>query len=143
MQRHAAFKHTLFKWSKEYTRPWKLFSLLVGVSLLIYGSFYYRAMDWDISISVIMAFFTYLTAPWSLRVVIKRQWQYFPAMLFVTWFSVDGCYWLYWQVVNPVAIDMMRDANFLASLSLYVICGLIWFYQGSLVELWQDIKTSF
>jgi hypothetical protein len=71
----------------EYARPWKLFSLAAGIALLVAGSFYYQAPDWDIPISLIMAAFAYLSAPWSLRVV-----------------------------VEPVALEMMRDANFAASL---------------------------
>lgn len=32
---------------REYLRPWKLFTLALGIGLLIAGSFYYRAPDWD------------------------------------------------------------------------------------------------
>jgi len=124
----------------EYKRPWKLFLLFVGVTLLIAGSFYYQAPDWDIPISFIMALFTYLTAPWSMRVLIERQWKNFPLMLFYTWFSVDGCYWLYWHFKNPIALEQMRDANFLASLCLYSTCGLIWYYKGSLKQFIADGK---
>jgi hypothetical protein len=126
----------------EYCRPWKLLALCAGLLLLIVGSYYYRAPDWDIPISFIMAFFTYLTAPWSLRVVIKRQWNYFPLMLFWTWLSVDGCYWLYWHFKDPVALELMRDVNFPASLSLYGICGLVWYYQGSLKDLLTELRNT-
>jgi len=81
-----------------------------------------------------MASLAYLFAPWSVRVVIERRWRDLPAMLFVTWFTVDGCYWLYWRTKNPVALELMRDANFLASLALYGICGVLWLYRGSLRE---------
>lgn len=47
---------------KELLRPWKLITLGIGVTLLIAGSYYYAAPDWDITISIIMAGFTYLTA---------------------------------------------------------------------------------
>jgi hypothetical protein len=104
------------------------------VALLIAGSFYYEAPDWDIPISLIMALFAYLFAPWSLRVVIGRNWRRLPLALFLTWFTVDGCYWLYWRWKNPVALELMRDANFLASLALYGICGVLWLYRGSLRE---------
>jgi hypothetical protein len=120
---------------REYKRPWKLFTLFAGLSLLIAGSFYYEAPDWDISISFIMAILAYLTASWSMRVVIERQWKKFPLMLFYTWFTVDGCYWLYWHSKNPQVLELMRDANFPASLSLYGMCGLVWYYHGSLKEL--------
>ena len=97
----------------EYARPWKLLTLAAGIALLILGSFYYEAPDWDIPISLIMAALAYLAAPWSLRVLIERQWRHWPLMLFATWFTIDGSYWIYWHFKNPVALEMMRDANFL------------------------------
>ncbi|HUQ26230.1 MAG TPA: hypothetical protein VM140_11200 [Burkholderiales bacterium] len=123
---------------REYLRPWKLATLLLGIALLIAGAFYYEAPDWDIPISFVMAILAYLTAPWSLRVIIERRWRRLPLMLFFTWFTVDGCYWLYWRFKNPVALDLMRDANFFASLALYGICGVLWLYRGSLRELARD-----
>lgn len=119
----------------EYRRPWKLATLAIGIALLVAGAFYYDAPDWDVPISLIMAVLTYIAAPWSLRVIVERRWRLWPAMLLATWFTVDGCYWLYWRFKNAAALDMMRDANFLPSLCLYFICGLIWFYRGSLREL--------
>jgi hypothetical protein len=124
----------------EYKRPWKLGSLLAGIALLIAGSFYYQAPDWDIPISIIMALLAYFTAPWSMRVLVERQWKRFPLMLFFTWFTVDGCYWLYWRLKNPVALELMRDVNFLASLCLYSICGLIWYYKGSLKQFLVEAR---
>ena len=122
----------------EYARPWKLATFAIGVALLIVGSFYYEAPDWDIPISLIMATLTYLTAPWSLRVIVERRWKLWPGMLLATWFTVDGSYWLYWHFKNPVALEFMRGANFLPSLSLYMICGLIWFYRGGLRQMFSD-----
>ncbi len=124
----------------EYTRPWKLFALFIGLSLLIVGSFYYQAPDWDIPISFIMSFLAYLTAPWSMRVIFERQWKRFPLMLFYTWFSIDGCYWVYWHYKNPQALELMRAVNFFASLSLYGMCGLVWYYQGSLRQFISEAK---
>lgn len=123
----------------EYTRPWKLCILALGVALLILGSFYHEAPDWDIPISLIMAILAYLTAPWSLRVIVERRWRLWPAMLFATWVTVDGSYWLYWHFKNPVALETMREANFFASLTLYGICGVIWLYRGSLRQLSSKI----
>jgi hypothetical protein len=126
----------------DYRRPWKLATLAIGIALLVAGSFYYEAPDWDIPISFIMALLAYLTAPWSLRVMVERQWRWWPAMLLATWFTVDGCYAIYWHFRNPVALEMMRDANFPASLSLYWMCGLVWFYDGSLKELFTEAKAQ-
>lgn len=120
---------------REYARPWKLCTLAAGLALLIAGSFYYQAPDWDIPISIMMASLTYLTAPWSLRVILERRWRQLPAAIFVTWFTVDGCYWIYWSFRNPAALEAMRDANFPASLALYGLCGILWLFNGSLREL--------
>lgn len=127
----------------EYLRPWKWFSLAVGIVLLIWGAAYYQAPDWDIPISLIMAGLAYLTAAWSLRVILERQWKHWPLMLFYTWFTVDGSYAIYWSLKDPVALEMMRAANFPASLSLYWMCGLVWLYRGSLRQLSSDVKNQF
>lgn len=118
----------------EFLRPWKLFTLSIGIFLLIWGSHYYAAPDWDIPISLIMAFFAYLTAVWSMHVLIERRWGDFPLMIFATWWTVDGCYSLYWFFRNPVALDYMRAANAPASLSLYWMCGLVWYWNGTVKE---------
>jgi hypothetical protein len=126
----------------EYMRPWKLVTFAIGVALLIVGSFYYQAPDWDIPISLIMATLTYLTAPWSLRVIVERRWKLWPVMALATWFTVDGCYWLYWHFKKPAVLELMRDANLIPSLFLYILCGLIWFYRGSLRQLFSDMGTQ-
>ena len=118
----------------ELLRPWKIFTLGIGVLLLIWGSFYYTAPDWDIPISLIMAFFAYLTAGWSMHVMVERRWRDFPLMIFATWWTVDGCYSLYWFIKNPAALDYMRAANAPASLCLYWMCGLVWYWNGSVKE---------
>lgn len=127
----------------EYRRPWKLSTLALGIALLVFGSFYPGAPDWDIPISFIMAILAYLTAPWSVRVILLRQWRRLPLMLFATWFTVDGCYALYWSFNNPAALALMRDANFFASLSLYGLCGVGWLYRGSLRQLRADFRQHF
>jgi hypothetical protein len=89
-----------------------------------------------------MAILAYLTAPWSLRVILDRKWRHWPAMFFVTWLAVDGCYAVYWSFKDPVALEMMRAANFPASLSLYGMCGVLWLYRGSLGQLYSDFKNQ-
>lgn|SRR5574337_735968 len=119
----------------EYVRPWKLASLAVGIALLVLGSIYTPAPDWDVAISLIMAVCTYFTAPCSLRVVLEHKWRQFPLALLCTWFSVDGCYAIYWYFKDPAVLHLMRAANAPASLALYGMCGVIWLYRGSLVSL--------
>jgi hypothetical protein len=126
----------------ELFRPWKLATLAVGIGLLVAGSFFYRAPDWDITISLIMAGLAYLSASWSMRVMVERQWRHWPLMLFWTWLTVDGCYWLYWHFKNPVALELMREANAPASLSLYWMCGLVWYFHGTTKEYFGVIHAQ-
>ncbi|CAN7296341.1 hypothetical protein [Acidovorax sp. Leaf78] len=123
----------------EYRRPWKLSALAVGIGLLLLGAELTPAPDWDVPISFIMGLLAYATAPWSLRVLMERQWRVLPLAVFMTWFTVDGCYAIYWYVKDPAVLELMRDVNFLASLTLYGMCGLVWLYQGSLRQGWQAL----
>jgi len=122
--------------------PWKLVTFVIGLSLLVVGSFVVSAPDWDIPISIFMAAFTYLTAGWSMHVLVERRWHDWPFMLLLTWWCVDGCYALYWWLVDPQALMLMRDANWPASLALYWICGLVWFWNGTLLELLCKIMAG-
>lgn len=125
---------------EELLRPWKLSTLIIGIGLLVIGSFYYQAPDWDIPISFIMAGLSYLSASWSMHVMVERRWKQWPLMVLMTWLTVDGCYWIYWSWKNPVALELMRSANATASLALYWMCGLVWFYRGTLKEFFTDVK---
>jgi hypothetical protein len=112
----------------------------MGIGLLLLGAELTPAPDWDVPISFIMGFFAYAMAPWSLRVLLERQWRAVPMALFLTWFTVDGCYAIYWYLKDPAVLALMRDVNFPASLSLYGMCGLVWLYQGSLRQAWQAVR---
>ena len=129
-------------WISEYRRPWKLITLAIGLGLLVAGSFIYQAPDWDIPISVIMAGFTYLTAGWSMHVLIERRLRYWPLMAFHTWWAVDGCYALYWSIRDPEALAWMRSANWPASLCLYAMCGLVWYWNGTLREFYVAARKK-
>lgn len=112
------------------------------MALLVAGRFHYRAPDWDIPISLIMAFVAYMTSSWSMRVMVEPRWKQWSLMLGVTWFAVYGCYWLYWRWQDPVALEMMREANALASLSLYWTCGLVWYFRGTANEYIEVVQTQ-
>jgi hypothetical protein len=126
----------------ELLRPWKLFTLTIGVSLLLWGAYAHIAPDWDIPVSLIMAFFAYLTAGWSMHVIVERRWRDFPLMALATWWTVDGCYALYWSFADPAVLAVMRSANAPASLCLYWMCGLVWYWNGSLKSLLQRFKGN-
>lgn len=70
----------------------------------------------------------------------RTAMEKFPANAISHLFSVDGCYWLYWNFKKPVVLALMRDVNFFASLTLYGMCGLVWYYKGSLKEFLSELR---
>lgn len=128
----------------ELKRPWKLASLAVGMAWLLYGAATYGMSDWDIGISVIMGGLTYLCAPWSVQVIFNavqyrpRGWPlHIAASIIPAMVTVDWVYWLYHSAMGNV---MFRLENFKVSFALYFICGLLWYYKGSLRGLITIIK---
>lgn len=127
----------------ELLRPWKLATYAIGLALLVIGAVYEVAPDWDVPISIIMSLFAYLTAGWSMHVLVERQWKYYPLMFLATWWTVDGCYSLYWYLKDPAVLDFMRVANAPASLCLYWACGFVWYWNGSLAQLLAQISEIY
>jgi hypothetical protein len=103
----------------------RLLTFLAGLALLIAGALWLDYPDWDIGVSLLMAASTFATAQWATSVFWKRRWRWLPLAAFWAWFSVDGVYWAYWSWVNPAV--MIREGQWLASLCLYALCGVIWY----------------
>ena len=121
----------------ELLRPWKLLSLFIGLTMLIYGAVAYNISDWDIGISVIMAGYTYISAPFFCKTVFaaykgKTTIQNILMATIMFWFTVDGCYVLYHAAMHN---ETFRLENFYVSSCLYLICGIIWIYDGDLIDL--------
>jgi hypothetical protein len=103
----------------------KALSFMAGLALLVYGALYLDYPDWDLGVSFAMALTTLATAEWSAMVIWNRQWRMLPLAAFWTWLSVDGVYWAYWSLVRPEV--MIREGQWMASLCLYALCGVIWY----------------
>lgn len=131
---------------RELRRPWKLATLGIGMSWLLYGAVSCDISDWDVGISLIMGVLTYVCAPWSVTTIYNSiRWKpaawplrtmaaFVPAM-----FAVDWVYWLYHTAVGN---RMLRWDNFKVSMALYFICGPLWYYRGSLKDLVRELRQS-
>jgi hypothetical protein len=104
----------------------------------------YGIGDWDIGISLLMGGLTYVSAPWSVRVILlsfKEQPKFWPlriaGALIVALFVVDGVYFLYHTAAGNL---MFRLENFYASSALYFLAGMIWFYRGSFSDLMKNVR---
>lgn len=116
----------------ELLRPWKLATFAIGLGLLIAGAEFYHYSDWDIGVSIVMAVLTYLTAPWSMRVLWDRRWQQLPLAAFYGWLSVDGSYWAWHTFAGN---EMLRAEQWPTSLCLWLICGFLWLPQMDLISI--------
>ena len=103
----------------------KAVSFVIGFGCLLAGALLLDFPDWDVGVSVVMAFTTLASAEWSTSVIWQHRWKWMPLALFWTWLSVDGVYWAYWRAVRPEV--MIREGQWLASLCLYALCGVIWY----------------
>jgi len=127
---------------RELRRPWKLATVALGLGWLLYGALNYGIADWDVGISLLMGGLTYLLASWSVgRLAQLRRPDAIGlavalAALFAAWYCVDGVYVLYHGLAGN---RMDREGNFRASLLLYFLAGMIWFYRGGLAELRRDL----
>lgn len=124
---------------REYLRPWKLFSLALGLGWLIWGAFHYQFQDWDVGISLIMGGLAYGLAPWSVWVFVERRWALMPLATFAAWFTIDGVYVLYNELLGHW---YLRQENFYASSCLYLLCGFGWMYRGDLYSLLQELRRN-
>lgn len=127
--------------TREYLRPWKLITLSIGITILIIGAKIENLPDWDTGISVLMALMTYISAPWVVRVFIERRSFMMPFALFAGWFSVDLIYFAWNWHLGPEMVDIFRQANWLPSLCLYLLCGFFWLYRGSISDFSTNLRA--
>ena len=122
---HTSPVHIPQELAKKATLTLKLLTFVIGLALLIAGALYLDYPDWDIGVSIVMAFATLASAEWVASVLCRGRWRWLPLALFWTWLSVDGVYWAYWSIVRPEA--MIREGQWQTSLCLYALCGIIWY----------------
>jgi len=110
----------------ELLRPWKLATLAIGIAVLIAGSIYTPAPDWGIADSILLAVFTYLTAPTVARWVFDRRYWLWPVGVYLIWLGSIGLYRMWWMRVDPSALALMGDSAHVVNVCMYIACGLFW-----------------
>jgi hypothetical protein len=131
-------------YARELIRLWKLITLCIAMSWLLYGAIFYNIADWDIGVTLLMGGLTYLMAPWSVYIILSAI-RYRPKFWFlqiiaalIAWlFVVDLVYMVYHTIVGN---QTYRDANFYASSPLYFMAGVVWLYRGSVKDFFENVK---
>ena len=104
----------------------KNITFLIGLAWLLYGATTFSYLDWDVGVSLVMAFSTYFTADKVIDRLRSLDLSKYPVAMLYTWFSVDGSYTIYWFCVDRSVLLAMRDGQWLTSLCLFLLCGMIW-----------------
>lgn len=104
----------------------KTITFAIGMSWLLYGATTFNYPDWDIGVSLVMAFSTYFTADKVIARSRSLNWRKLPVAALYTWFAVDGSYTIYWFCVDRSVLLAMRDSQWLTSLCLFLLCGMLW-----------------
>lgn len=105
-----------------YLNPWRLFTLACGAALLHYGVYYMPAPDWDVTVSYLMAFSTYLMMP--LFDKYRRERSTWIVAFLIANFCGDTTYGLYWDYMENHLVSQV--INYPASMSLFLACWVIW-----------------
>lgn len=119
----------------------KNITFAIGLSWLIFGGLYYGYQDWDVGVSLVMAFCTYFSADWVVGVIRRLEYRQWLKAAFLVWFSVQGSYACYWLLMHQT--ERMVEGQWMTSLCLYLLCGLIWSYLPKYREalaLFHEIK---
>ena len=131
-------------YARELVRPWKLITFCIAMSCLLYGALFFDVADWDVGITLLMGGLTYLTAPWSVHIILSsiryrpKNWLlHITAALLLGLCVVDWAYMLYHEWAGN---QTFRKANLYASSPLYLMAGVVWLYQGSTKDIFENLK---
>ena len=107
-----------------YLNPWRLFTLLVGLCLLLYGADYYQAPDWDWGISFWMAGATYAAMPWFDKWIRSNELDEMIAAA-VLWIACVDTVYCEYLIFHRMTLEM-RGVNFGASTAIFGMCWVVW-----------------
>lgn len=111
----------------------------IGLAWLVYGALFFNYPDWDIGVSLVMAFSTYFCADWVWVALRDRRYAAWPVAAATTWWCVDGSYSVYWHIVNPQV--MIREGQWPMSLCLFLLCGAVWTIAPNLAQFRDNLRS--
>jgi len=139
---------------KELSRPWKLLTLIAALGYYIRGAYLYQCPTWDVPVSIIMSFLTYIFAPWTVDTfyhLLKfrpKRWLLGVLICFgITYLVASGSYELYnlWNIGYwPPPTYWV---NLYYSTLMFFAAGMLWRFKGTFKELFienlRNIKGLF
>ncbi len=122
-------------------RPWKLVTFALGTAFFVWGARFWAVPTWDVGVSLIMSVLCYLLAPWAVsagwRALRDRRpgWaRDLTLALAVIYVVASGSYELY-NTIRMGQHPVTYWLNLAFSVPVTIAAGLLWSYDGSLLEL--------
>ena len=129
---------SLYKYSKELMRPWKLLTFAFALSYYIWGAYHYKCPTWDVPVSIIMSVLTYIFAPWVVKsayYLIQKRPKHWIRGLFicagVLYACASGSYELYnWWNLGYWPPPTYWVNLYYSSL-IFFAAGMFWRFEGT------------
>ena len=112
----------------------KNITFLIGLAWLLYGATTFSYLDWDVGVSLVMAFSTYFTADKVIDRLRSLDLSKYPVAMLYTWFSVDGSYTIYWFFVDRSVLLAMRPRELGMMLLLAGLLILLGLYPQPVID---------
>ena len=130
-------------------RPWKVTTFLLGMASFVIGALYFAVPTWDVGVSIWMSILCYTLAPLGVSLAItgfrkKRGWPRVGCLMgaaALIYFVGSGSYELYHLVVWDQRPPTYWE-NVFYSIPVTVIAGILWRYDGTLIELIDEIRAT-
>ena len=120
------------------------------MSYYIWGALYYRMPTWDVPVSLIMGFATYLFSPWVVKSLfylfkIRPQYWAWKALfcLAVTYACASGTYELYHVFFGIKQHPPTYWVNLYYSSLMFIAAGIFWKFEGTFRGLIETVRISF
>jgi len=134
------------RYFRELLRPWKLITFSIALSYYIWGAYHYNCPTWDVPISLIMSFLTYIFAPWTVKSVyyLIQKWpkhwiRGLTICVIVIYACASGSYELYnWWHLGYWPPPTYW-ANLWYSSLIFFAAGMLWKFEGTFAELLKSI----
>lgn len=130
---------------KRLGRPWKLLSFHGGMFTLAWGATHFNLPTWDWGVVLLMSGLCFLLGPLAMDLCITsvgrgpfRPWRMLAGLALI-YLVGSGSYQLYYLIRfggHPATFW----ENFAFSIPVTIIAGLIWRFDGSLLDLMRAVR---
>ncbi len=139
----------IFSYLRMLLRPWKVVTFLLGMASFVIGALYFVVPTWDVGVSIWMSILCYALAPLGVSLAVTgyreqrglRRGLHFLGSAAIIYFVGSGSYEVYHLIVWDQHPPTYWE-NVFYSIPVAIIAGILWRYDGTALELIQEIRTA-